>query len=479
MSDILCLDDVECFLQRVEATRDTWFTDAHRLSVVRAPGRLDVMGGIADYTGALMLEATLGCGLFVAAQPRDDQMIRIHSLGDASACEAARSCVWPLSILYADNGRTTPPEQFARYFDEHDCAWAKHVAGVLYVLLESGRCSHFGGGITLMIDSSVPAGAGVSASAALKVAVCQAVTDVLGVTLPPLEAATVCQQAQYRVVGTPCGISDPITCLVGEPGTLLQMKCQPHEVLGGLPLPDGVTVVGIDSGVREEIGGKCHDTRVATFMGHRLIQEVLRQANPETQARREDNDRSDGYLANFTPTEYVERLRDRLPTKVQGLRFLECYGDTDDPLTPIKPEMTYKVRSRTEHHIYENARAHQFAERLSRANRTGSRQAVIDAGKFMYASHWSYGQRCGLSCIETDQLVNALRNEGADAGIFGAKITGSGIGGTVAVLMDDTPETHAVVERAADTYTRQSGKPARIFKGSSPGAHHFGVRQVD
>ncbi len=440
--------------------------------VARAPGRLDVMGGIADYTGSLVLEATLGCALFVAAQARDDMMVRICS--PDHACQSSE-CIWPLSALYERDGGLVPPAQFAAHFDEMGCPWAKYVAGIFYTLLEAGHCEHFGGGATLVIGSTVPSGAGVSSSAALEVAVCTAVAGMLGTTLDPLEAAKLCQRAENLIVGAPCGIMDQVTCLLGEPDTLLQLKCQPHEIVGTLLLPPGVAVLGVDSGVRHSVAGDRYvDTRVAAFMGHRLIREILR---PDGRGAAADPTR--GYLANFTPHEYVERFRDRLPTKVKGLRFLQCFGETADPFTKVRPDRTYKVRSRTEHHIYENARAHQFAERLARGRRTGLREPLLEAGQLMYASHWSYGQRCGLSCVETDLLVSCLRREGEDAGVLGAKITGGGSGGTVAVLIDDTPEAHATVQRAADAYADKTGNATQIFEGSSPGAHHVGVQCLD
>ena len=219
-------------------------------------------------------------------------------------------------------------------------------------------------------------------------------------------------------------------------------------------------------------GDRYVDTRVAAFMGHRMIRELI------TRLDRCTDDPTNGYLANLTPSEYVDRFRDPLPTKVTGLRFLERFGETDDPFTAVCPEKTYKVRSRTEHHIYENARAHQFAERLARARRTSSREPLLEAGQLMYASHWSYGQRCGLSCVEIDLLVNLLRQEGEAVGILGAKVTGGGAGGTVAVLMNDTPAAHAGVARAAAAYSAKTQKTTHVFNGSAPGAHHFGIHHV-
>jgi L-arabinokinase len=106
----------------------------------------------------------------------------------------------------------------------------------------------------------------------------------------------------------------------------------------------------------------------------------------------------------------------------------------------------------------------------------------------MAASHHSYN-RIGLGSPETDRLVRIAwelgrtREPGTNgrpaAGVYGAKITGGGSGGTVALLVYGNGGDKLVRE-AAETYTRETGNPARIFGGgASPGALAFGHREVD
>ena len=91
----------------------------------------------------------------------------------------------------------------------------------------------------------------------------------------------------------------------------------------------------------------------------------------------------------------------------------------------------------------------------------------------MYQSHLAYTE-CGLGTEATDLLVELVRREGIDHGLFGAKITGGGAGGTVAVLgrSDAKPAFDRVVRR----YGEKRGSTPHIFEGSSPGADRFGVR---
>ncbi|HXV60738.1 MAG TPA: GHMP kinase, partial [Vicinamibacteria bacterium] len=91
-------------------------------------------------------------------------------------------------------------------------------------------------------------------------------------------------------------------------------------------------------------------------------------------------------------------------------------------------------------------------------------------GELMYQSHASYSA-CGLGSEGTDRLVELARAAGARRGIFGAKITGGGSGGTVAVLARRDAED--AVREIADRYARERGIEPTLFGGSSSGALAF------
>jgi galactokinase len=189
-------------------------------------------------------------------------------------------------------------------------------------------------------------------------------------------------------------------------------------------------------------------------------------------------DPTGGYLANISPSEYVRRFRNALPIKLRGKDFLAHFGQPAELEIGVRPDEVYKVRSRTEHHVYENDRTHRFIERLARARRTGELDALIEAGELMYASHWSYGQRCGMGSIETDVLVNCIRERGPARGLYGAKVTGGGCGGTVAVLLSDTPTAREALDEACAAYTQKTGRQPMMILGSSPGTMAFGHRCI-
>ena len=464
---------VQDFIRNVRSPSNEWFAPGLPVLVVRAPGRLDVMGGIADTTGSLVLEMPLARAVVLAVQARDDQRVVICSLSQERPGQDAEFA-WPLAWLYEEGGETaTSPRAFAARFEGHDAAWARGLAGVFYMLLADKAVDHFGGGATIVFDATATRPAGIGSTGALQAATVFALAALYDLSLDPMEAARICRRAENRIVGVPCGVMDPAVSLTGQADALLQLRCQPHDALGHLSLPEGVTAIGVHSGVRHRGGARRYvEVRAAAAMGHRMILDRMQREGVR-------GDPTRGYLANVTPEEFVERFRDRLPTKIRGAEFLSRYGETTDAATRVDPETVYKVRSRTEHHIYENRRVHQFAERISRALRTGHRGPVAEAGELMYASHWSYGQRCGLGCIETDLLSTMVRQRGVEQGFYGAKTSGAGAGGTVVVLMDDTDANHAAVEQIVAAYADRTGRSPEILRGSSDGAIAFGVHRVE
>ena len=94
----------------------------------------------------------------------------------------------------------------------------------------------------------------------------------------------------------------------------------------------------------------------------------------------------------------------------------------------------------------------------------------------MYASHQSY-TALGLNSEGTDLLVDLVRKEGPAGGLFGAKITGGGSGGTVAVLGNQN--SHAAIDRIAKAYVNETGHQPYIFNGSSSGSLAFGHLKLD
>jgi galactokinase len=445
------------------------------LIVARAPGRLDVMGGIADYSGSLVLQMPIREATLVALQKSSDRTLRIVSLGDAS--DRSVSFEMPLSD-FEQSGVPIGYEQARALFKKDPSRhWAAYVAGVFLVLMRE-RKFNFAQGARLLVSSQVPEGKGVSSSAAIEVATMQAVATAFSIAIEPRELAILCQKVENLIVGAPCGVMDQMASACGQEHRLLALLCQPAELQGLVTIPDEIAVWGLDSGVRHSVSGADYGSvRVGAFMGFRIIAERA-GLSIETGARGEPvrviDPKWHGYLANVTTDEFESTYKDFLPTTISGAEFLDRYQGTTDTVTRVQPDRTYAVRVPTAHPIYEHARVRKFAE-LLRASGPADTQRLTQLGKLMVQSHLSYSA-CGLGSDGTDRLVRLVERSGAESGLFGAKITGGGSGGTVAVIgqKDATP----AISHVAELYAKQTGHRPHIFSGSSPGACSFDVRHV-
>jgi L-arabinokinase len=244
-----------------------------------------------------------------------------------------------------------------------------------------------------------------------------------------------------------------------------------------VPIPEDIAFWGIDSGVRHSVSGADYGSvRVGAFMGYRVLAdlaglEVTPGAAHGTVAI--EDPQWNGYLANVSPSEWEQTFASRVPENLVGAEFLERYRGTTDPITRVDPARSYAVRVPTAHPIYENFRVRAFAELMAAPEGERRRQVL---GELMFQSHASYSA-CGLGSGATDRLVELVRQIGPDDGLYGAKITGGGSGGTVAVLSRRDAE-HAIREVAA-RFEQETGHRPYVFRGSSPGACAFGTLRLD
>lgn len=463
------LPDVKRFLNLLNGTPDLFVPDAP-LYVARAPGRLDLMGGIADYSGALVLEMPLEVAVLVAVQRVNEPFVTITST-EAGEIGGTSKVVLPLETLRQLDERSAHEALTAKPED----AWAAYVAGVLVVLRQKYALSREQG-MRIVVHSEVPIGKGVSSSAALEVATMQAVCALAGLSLAGREVAILCQRVENFIVGAPCGIMDQMTSACGTQNALLALLCQPAELQGVVPLPEEIEIWGIDSGVRHAVSGSDYGgVRVGAFIGYRLIADL---AGLQVSALQADHleiadPRWQGYLANISPSEWETAYRDRLPLEIKGADFLARYGGLTDRATRVDPARTYAVRQPTAHPIYEHHRVRLFRALL--ASPQISEEVLALLGELMYQSHASYSA-CGLGSAGTDRLVELVRLAGPRLGLYGAKITGGGSGGTVAVLARRGAQEQ--VAQIVTTYKNETGLDVSLLHGSSPGSVEWGALRL-
>jgi L-arabinokinase len=210
-------------------------------------------------------------------------------------------------------------------------------------------------------------------------------------------------------------------------------------VLEPVEIAEDVFFAGIDSGVKHSVGSSAYaDARCAAFMGYSIIAESLGLTKTEISNFRKTRNRQElpyeGYLCNISIDEFESRFRKLLPDVIIGKDFMNRFGFTIDPETEINPDTEYKIIQCTAHPVYENHRVNRFREKLDMLKRVtlqNDRNKILhDMGTCMYQSHESYS-RCGLGDAKTDEIVRFISGE---PGIYGARITGAGQGGTVCVF---------------------------------------------
>lgn len=441
------------------------FFDAQTIWMARVPARLDVMGGIADYSGANVCEATLGQGILVAVQPRKDRLVRIRTLSVGPRSLPVEAFI-PLDRFESRGKTVSCDEVSALYRDNPLASWAAYPGGSLFTLLKE-ESIRLRSGFNLLLLSTVPMNAGIASSAAVELGTLCAFNACLGLGLDAARIAQLGQMAENRVVGAPCGIMDQIAIASGRRGQLVHILCRPGAVVGSVEIPAGTGFVGINSMVRHSVAAAPYgDVRIGAFMGRRILNGLRAKKGLPPVA----------HLAEISGEE-LEAMRRRLPEALTGAEFLTRHRTHGDPATKIRPGATYRILGPVRHAVLENERVLRFIAALRAATR-GDPSGCVAAGNEMHGSHASYRDECHLSVPEVDFLVDEVRRRGAKKGLYGAKITGGGAGGTVAVFGRlDALEKH--VPEIAAAHARRIGAKPDVFWGTSPGAMEFGARRYE
>jgi L-arabinokinase len=387
---------------------------------------------------------------------------------------------FPLSHLASETG--VHPLDRVRDWINADTGqqWIAYIVGAFYLLKERypAAVTH---GLSVLVESDVPLGKGVSSSAALEVAAMKAVAAAYGIRVEGAPLALWCQWVENAMAQSASGVMDQITVVLGDRDHFVPLLCQPCEPEPLVRLPEGLRVWGIDSGVRHAVSGIEYETaRAATFMGYRMIcdwEGLPLTYDDSGVLPRWIDPRWNGYLANLDLATYRARYDTRLPDTLRGAEFSAQYPTHVDPFTPIRPEVSYPVRACTRYAVEENLRVHLFVELLTNCQGSPRPRTLHLLGQLMYQSHQGYTE-CGLGSEATDLIVTLVREEGPQGGLYGAKITGGGAGGTVAVL-GAGPEADDALHRVVARIREKAGYDPYIFEGSSPGADRFGILTLE
>jgi galactokinase len=324
-----------------------------------APGRVNLIGEHTDYNDGFVLPIAIDRRTYIAGSARRDTRVLVRSLNADSSIEF-------------DLARPGPPNRGK---------WIDFVEGTAQALIERGFQIS---GANLLIDSDVPAGAGLSASAALELAVGLALASLAGgKNLDSVQLALAGQAAEHHYVGTLCGIMDQYIAALGQKGKALLIDCRSLEF----------------KPVALELGTACVlicDTRIR----HELSSSAYNERRRQCEA---------GVVLIAADLPNVRALRDVSQSELEKI-------------APRLPELLLR---RCRHVVSENARTLAAARYLQSGELTR-------LSELMAASHASLRDDYEVSCPELDEAVAAAS---AEPGVYGSRMTGGGFGGcTVTVL---------------------------------------------
>ncbi|HEX2870820.1 MAG TPA: galactokinase [Polyangiaceae bacterium] len=342
--------------------------------VFSAPGRVNLIGEHTDYNEGFVLPMAIERRTYVAGAPNQTSQIRVKSLTLGESFDF-------------DLERPGPKRRGS---------WLDYVEGTARALLDRGIPVV---GCDLLIDSDVPTGAGVSASAALELSVGIALA-LLGGTAEPdrVQLALAGQAAEHQYVGTMCGIMDQYIAAMGRENAALLIDCRSLETQT-VPLELGaVSVLVCDTRVKHELSSSEYNLRRA---------ECLRASN---------------ILAKSIP----------------GVRTLRDVSVAD--FEQFATQLPGVVRSRCRHVVTENARTLAAAD----AMRGGD---LVTMGRLMSESHVSLRDDYQVSCEELDVAVDIASSQ---PGVYGSRMTGGGFGGCTVTLVDNdaAPRVSRAVKEA-------------------------------
>lgn len=213
------------------------FGDADGLTVVRAPGRVNLIGEHTDYNDGFVFPMAINFDIVMGGRRRSDQQVRIYSL------DYQRTVEFSLSepITYDDQ------EQ-----------WSNYLRGVLWAVQRAGIDL---GGMEIAFFGTIPQGSGLSSSAALEVATAVLVQRLCGWTLPPRELALLCQKAENDFVGMKCGIMDQFISVLGQKDHALFIDCRTLDY-ERIPLELGeYRILVCHSGVKHSLVDSAYNQR--------------------------------------------------------------------------------------------------------------------------------------------------------------------------------------------------------------------------
>ena len=352
-----------------------------------SPGRVNLIGEHTDYNGGFVFPCALSFGTYLLVAPNDEQKINLRSLN----VEAVYSL--ELSQL------TTPLP---------DKAWANYPLGVLAQFIKRGVA--ITQGYDILFWGNVPAGAGLSSSAAMEVVTAYALNELLGTGFDRTELAKIGQKAEHEFAGVMCGIMDQFASAQGKQNHAIYLNC---DTLAFDLVPvklEGIKVVVSNTHSPHHLDSSAYNDRV-------------RQC----------------------------QLAVKLISAVRPIKNLAELSQAD--FEQVEHAITDEVAHRRARHVVgEVQRTKDAVEALQQGN-------IALFGKLMTQSHISLRDDYEVTGLQLDSLAEAAWKV---EGVLGSRMTGGGFGGcTVSLVRDEAIPTF--IEQVGAEYTEKTGLKADFY----------------
>ena len=203
--------------------------------VVRAPGRVNLIGEHTDYNDGFVLPMAIDRAVWIALRPRHDRRILLHSLAFPQ------------------------PADFSLDAIEHGEGWTEYIRGIVWALSQRGLSTRGWEGV---LASNVPIGAGLSSSAALEMALLRAFCSLGDWAWDGVAMAKLARFADREWVGVQSGIMDQMIAALGQEGHALLIDCR-SLAFEPVPIPEGTCVLVLDTATRRGLVDSAYNQRVA------------------------------------------------------------------------------------------------------------------------------------------------------------------------------------------------------------------------
>ena len=365
-----------------------------------APGRVNLIGEHTDYNGGHVFPCALTLGTYCAARLRDDRALRMISLNFPDA-----------GVVETDLDRRAPLP---------GGCWANYPLGVVRAFAQAGHA--LPRGLDLAFFGDIPAGSGLSSSAAIEVLTGTALRALFGFPVSGTDVALLGQRAENDFIGLSCGIMDQFASAMGRRDHAIFLDTATLDYAYAPLRLDGAHILIVNSMVKHALAGSAYNDRRSEC--ERALA-ALRGIRPELAS-----------LGALTPAEF-DALADAIPDEI--------------------------CRKRAKHAVYENARTLAAFDALGRGD-------LAAFGALMNESHVSLRDDYAVSCPEVDALALLAWS---CPGVLGSRITGGGFGGCTVSIVEDA-HAEEFKETLLTQYRQKTGLDAQIYTVSAgDGAHEI------